>query len=224
MTGHVLSSEVSYCSIDGELVLLDVNKDRYFRLPRPLEQALVAHQQGNDIDPTAIAALVDRKILVTRRGANLPNRKPVEVAKRSAMEMPLQRSSIRPRDLAEVSWTVWRVHRSLKAAPLASVLSHASAIRPAPHLRTPSEVCEEGALLDAAARFRRTRLYVPIEMRCLLDSVSLACFLSRRQFDPCVVFGVALDPFSAHCWVQVGDLVLNDSLGNVHAHTVIRVV
>ena len=39
-----------------------------------------------------------------------------------------------------------------------------------------------------------------------------------------LVFGVTGDPFSAHCWVQVDELVLNDTLGNANAYTPIRTV
>jgi len=38
------------------------------------------------------------------------------------------------------------------------------------------------------------------------------------------VFGVKLNPFSAHCWVQAGDIVLNDAIDHVTIHTPILVV
>ena len=74
-------------------------------------------------------------------------------------------------------------------------------------------------MLKAAETFRRARLYVPIETCCLLDSLSLIDFLSRRRLPARLVFGVTSDPFAAHCWVQAGEWVLNDLVGNVIAHT-----
>ena len=59
---------------------------------------------------------------------------------------------------------------------------------------------------------------------CLLDSIALVRFLARRGLYAQLVFGVTDDPFSAHCWVQAGDLVLNDTVGDVSAHTPIRVI
>ncbi|WP_258078244.1 lasso peptide biosynthesis B2 protein [Xanthomonas arboricola] len=113
---------------------------------------------------------------------------------------------------------------ALKRNPLGRVLGSLSAAAQGRGMQQRSLAELEQRLTDAASVFRRARVWVPVEMRCLLDSVALARFLRRRQLDAQVVFGVALDPFSAHCWVQTGDLVLNDTVGNVHAHTPIRVV
>jgi Transglutaminase-like superfamily len=38
------------------------------------------------------------------------------------------------------------------------------------------------------------------------------------------VFGVNADPFEAHCWVQAGSVVLNDTLGRVSSFTPIMSV
>jgi hypothetical protein len=65
---------------------------------------------------------------------------------------------------------------------------------------------------------------VPIEPVCLLDSLSLLRFLSRRGLSTNIVFGVTPEPFAAHCWVQAGDMVLNEALFDTHAYTPIRMV
>lgn len=39
-----------------------------------------------------------------------------------------------------------------------------------------------------------------------------------------LVFGVKLDPFSAHCWVQIGDLLLNDRADQVARFRCVRVL
>ena len=36
--------------------------------------------------------------------------------------------------------------------------------------------------------------------------------------------GVTSEPFAAHCWVQAGDIVLNETLSDANAHTPIRMV
>jgi hypothetical protein len=38
------------------------------------------------------------------------------------------------------------------------------------------------------------------------------------------VFGVNADPFEAHCWVQAGNVVLNDTVAWVSGFTPIMVV
>jgi len=52
----------------------------------------------------------------------------------------------------------------------------------------------------------------------------LVRFLARRRLSASIVFAVTTNPFNAHCWVQSGDLVLNDTVGNAILHTPIRVV
>ncbi|MEE7561107.1 lasso peptide biosynthesis B2 protein, partial [Xanthomonas sp. Kuri4-2] len=150
---------------------------------------------------------------------------PFTPARRSAMESGIPAPRPGPLALAEVCALVLHTQWRLQRSPLRRVLARLQAGRhiafpvgDAPHAPAEQRLCA------AAAVYRRARLYVPVEMRCLLDSLALLRFLRRRQCHARLVFGVALDPFSAHCWVQADDLVLNDTVGNVHAHTPIRVV
>jgi len=82
----------------------------------------------------------------------------------------------------------------------------------------------EEKLLRASWQFARARRYVPIEPICLLDSLALLRFLSRRGLPANIVFGVAPEPFAAHCWVQASDIVLNETLSDANAHTPIRMI
>ncbi len=59
---------------------------------------------------------------------------------------------------------------------------------------------------------------------CLYDSIALARFLAGyKQFPTCVI-GVQTGPFGAHCWVQEGDVVFNDSPEYVRRYTPILAV
>ncbi len=60
--------------------------------------------------------------------------------------------------------------------------------------------------------------------QCLYDALVLLEFLSRYDIYPDWVFGVAMGPFSAHCWVQKGETVFNDSVAHTAFHTPIMVV
>jgi hypothetical protein len=46
---------------------------------------------------------------------------------------------------------------------------------------------------------------------CLFDSLALIEFLAAHRIFPQWVFGVAIDPFCAHCWLQDGHIVVNDT-------------
>ncbi len=225
MHQYVLRDELSYCRVGEDLVFLDVGSDRYFRLPRPMEQALVGYLQGDATATTEIAGLIERRILVERTGTATGSQPSIVPAARSAMEAPTTPRRPRASELLEVLAQVLRTQFALKHTPLKRVLEclvAARHVRRAPHTAAASS--SECRLAEAASVYRHARLFVPLDMCCLLDSLALARFLGRRRLHAHVVFGVALDPFSAHCWVQASDLVLNDTVGNVHAHTPIRVV
>jgi hypothetical protein len=72
--------------------------------------------------------------------------------------------------------------------------------------------------------FDRLRLFYPRSYLCLFDSLALIHFLAQFDVYPDWVFGVNADPFEAHCWVQAGNVVLNDTLARVSAFTPIMYV
>jgi hypothetical protein len=59
---------------------------------------------------------------------------------------------------------------------------------------------------------------------CLFDSLALVRFLRSHHVNATWTIGVTARPFAAHCWVQYGDLVLNDTLEHVQCFTPILVV
>jgi hypothetical protein len=67
--------------------------------------------------------------------------------------------------------------------------------------------------------FNDLRLFYARPYVCLFDSLALINFLARYGLYPDWVFGVSADPFEAHCWVQAGNVVLNDTLERVSAFT-----
>jgi hypothetical protein len=207
------------------MVFLDIGSDRYFHLPYPMEQALVAYLDGVGCPDVDISTLVERTILVEQAGTAIDRHPSIQPVVRSAVEASLPPRNLRVSELMEVFAIVLITRMKLKISTLKSILDCLAADRNIRTARTkPLVELSQHRLAYAAAAFRRARLYVPIEMRCLLDSIAMARFLTRRRIHAHVVFGIALDPFSAHCWVQANDLVLNDTVGNVTSHTPIRVV
>jgi len=87
-----------------------------------------------------------------------------------------------------------------------------------------SNPSSELGIIKAAIQFNNARRYVPVETSCLLDSLSLLRFLSRRRLWANIVFGVALNPFSAHCWIQADDVALNETVSDANVYTPIKMV
>lgn len=221
-----LREDLSYCQVDGNLVFLDVGNDRYFRLPAAAEQRFLAYQRGDCTDFDA-AKLVEAGLLINSEvPASQTPSTPIARARRSAIEQGQVAQQATLLELLDAVRNVALSQLELKTRRLAHVLSTLKADRQrrASPIRYPRDKDTDGKFIDATAAFLCARPYAPIETCCLVDSISLIRFLARRGLSAHLVFAVTGAPFSAHCWAQVGDLVLNETVGNTHAHTPIRVV
>lgn len=225
MGRYVLRDDLSFCKVGGRLVFLDIGSDHYLRLPQELETALVQYLEANGPVDVNVSELVNRNILVEGAAPQLADRSKAPIATRSAMEASYPAPRVTASQALEIIGLVVDTQRRLKLHPFREALAVLPLCHPNPPADTKSpQSSTEQRIIEAAATFRRVRPYVPIRMRCLVDSLSMTRFLRRRGLHVRVVFGVAVDPFSAHCWVQAGDLLLNDTLGNATSHTPIRVL
>ncbi|OOG50926.1 hypothetical protein B0E50_01665 [Rhodanobacter sp. C01] len=220
-----LHRDLSYCRVDDYLVFLDIQNDRYFRLTGCLASALVAYLDDGDAPSSSVRKLIERKILV--RGpvdsdcASLPLTK---TPTHSAMEESVRTRRATLSELLDTLVIVCSTHRQLKTRSLKQTLGNLSSLREKRTSQTSMSRPSEVRALEVAAAFRSARLYVPIDMCCLLDSIAMIKFLAKRAVHADLVFGVTGDPFSAHCWAQYGTAVLNDALGHALALTPIKVI
>lgn len=72
--------------------------------------------------------------------------------------------------------------------------------------------------------FEHARLLRSAADRCLSRSIALAVSLAALGVQARVVIGVQLPPFTAHCWAQYDDVVLNDSAEEVRRFQPILVI
>lgn len=223
MAQYTLAHQISYCQIGSRLVFLDVSRDRYFRLGKDLETALLAYLSGGTPEETCVRKLIKKGVLVEESAAIAERQPLATLPSESAMEMAEVGRRNRLTEVLEVFLLVIHTRIRLRLSTLESILDDYVQREESPHSSSGSRE-DTPHLLAASAAFRRVRLFVPVNMRCLVDSIALTRFLRRRGLQTRLVFGVALDPFSAHCWVQASDLVLNDTVGNVRCHTAIRTV
>lgn len=79
-------------------------------------------------------------------------------------------------------------------------------------------------MLEVIASFHRWAPFAPAPGKCLLRSFMLLRLLRRHGHDARWVFGVRTWPFRAHCWLQAGDVVLDDDVEALVALTPILVV
>jgi hypothetical protein len=72
--------------------------------------------------------------------------------------------------------------------------------------------------------FFSLRPLFPRNYLCLFDSLALLNFLLMHRISASWVFGVQAEPFAAHCWLQVGSTVLNDTVDNTSMYKPVMVV
>lgn len=220
-----LREGLSYCQVDNCLIFLDIEEDSYFRLSKRLENMFFAYLRGVDPLGANVDELVRRRILTVCTEAERPSSESTSIApSRSALERQLPAPGLHAAALPEIFLIVCSTQFQLKTRRLRHILASLAAYRQRRTAcsRPNSTAQSEGTLLDSTTSFRRLRPYVPIETCCLLDSLAMVRFLARRRLFARIVIGVTHNPFAAHCWVQAGDWVLNDTVGNVAAHIPIR--
>lgn len=213
MLTYRFPDHLGVCEVDGHTLMLDLRRDRYFLLDEVTALSVRRWRQKPDgpLEEAALSRLLERGMLVPGE----PGRPPITptVPHRALLDAPAPRSAWR---LApEIAATLWRVRRRLKRFGLERAVAEVRRSKPSitqpdprPHL----------------ALFRAARRLVPSTPNCLIDSLALSAFLSRRNIGSALVFGVKLDPFAAHCWLQNGDAILNDAPDSVAPFTPIMVV
>lgn len=229
----LLAEHVFVCSADGHLVFMDLRQDRYFCLNRRtsllLQSIVIASKSRDRAESPAstkdkaliIRALADRGILASIDSSG----KPLEFTQHRLPERSLGRPSS-----AVTNTLNWRFGRSFLWASLLTSyqLRRASietTVRTVVQRRTRgTDVQAEVPLVDLVHVFLLLRPFYPREYLCLFDSLCLIHFLAQFRHFPRWIFGVKLEPFGAHCWIQDDDTVLNDTVEVVRQYTPVLVV
>lgn len=222
---YQLRDGLSFCQIDGHSVFLDIRNDRYFMLPASLERAFSAYLSETSNDIGILAPLIGQKILIATRTSENASEPVLFAPTYSALEHHAVATGSSARDHLEVLVAIVGIKFWLRTKPLESVLHDVCARRERRHLSGRRQFGEAGAedIIAVTHRFLCARSRIPIHRTCLLDSLALVAFLADRGLSASIVFGVSLSPFSAHCWAQFGDIVLNETVTGATCHTRILV-
>jgi hypothetical protein len=78
---------------------------------------------------------------------------------------------------------------------------------------------DQDTMHELVTIFHLLRPYYMREYLCRFDSLALIEFLAHYHQFPSWVFGVKVEPFGAHCWVQEDDCLLNDTIDYVRRFT-----
>jgi hypothetical protein len=203
------------------LVFLDVRHDRYFCLGDELEPVFQVLLAAGGEGVVGVERLVSAGVIDSGKGAPSPiAQSDIPSPSVSLLDLQLPARPHSARTVAEVAWRLCRAKMDLKRRTLRTNLD-AVRVRRRPAVK---DIMYQARVISLAAAFNQARRSVPLAPRCLPDALALLDFLGSRQVFPDLVFGVRLNPFGAHCWVQSGDMVLNDRADHTWLHTQILAV
>ncbi|MGD9711856.1 MAG: lasso peptide biosynthesis B2 protein [Thermomicrobiales bacterium] len=209
MMGDFPATRISYSVCDDRAVFLDVERDRYFCLPSQLNQAFVRTVVDGE---AMLSAHVERL-----RALGIERLVPGDFASRPDIQA-IPTKEIAPSDRASsmlwASAAQWLVQSRLKRWRFARLLARERGRTPGP-----SHNASDQTLANLHAAFRRASLWMGEADQCLARSIAFRMLAFRLGLAPTLVLGIKLDPFAAHCWVQMGDCVVNDSLERVRGFT-----
>jgi len=216
-----LSDRVSVCLLAGQAVFLDARRDRYFCVGGAAAKAVETLLEQGLAHEAELAGLTKTGLIEVGEGSQAQRPCQPNAPVRSLVEDPDVRPTGCIGDYLEVAARLVAARRDVRRRPFASILDDLGSTKAA---RKALGNASPDPRLIVAAAFNGARRLVPVKPQCLPDSLALLAFLARRGCSADLVFGVKLRPFSAHCWVQTGEVVLNDALDHATIHTPILVV
>lgn len=196
-----LRPDVHAARVGDDIVFLDVAADAYSCLPGAAGVIALGPDGSVGVTDAEVGDHLLRSGLC-RTGPAMggPRRQAPPVRATLSPHAP---RPIRPRHLADALAATADVARRYRGRSFADLLAAAG---PAPSpLPAPDR-----ALAKLVADFHAWAPYAPIPGKCLVRSFVLRRWLARRGHGSLWVFGVATWPFRAHCWLQCGEVALDD--------------
>jgi hypothetical protein len=205
-----LAPGVHAVEIADDLVFLDVAADAYFCLGGASEAIALGPDGQVDVGHEDMAAQLTDAGLLSEQSSPpsvaLPPRPTASIRLEGTGQVPVCLGV----GLAAVRVTL-SVRRTFARSAFARLLE-------GPAANASCRAAPTQALVEAVAQFERLRPWLPLQGECLLRSYHLRTFLRSRGLDALWVFGVRTWPFSAHCWLQAGQTVLDEDLERLTAY------
>jgi len=223
--GYRLCEGLSVCLIEERCIFLDIRGDRYFGL-EPERNAffleLVRGSRAPGENHPQVKWFMTSSILIRVPSDEVPNfchfpPRPCH----SLIEETIPPSTGRYAGRAVLCLV--RTMVSLRFRSLAKMIERIGDERPLVAGFQPSGK-RQAELVEVAWAFHKAGRVISLVDQCLPKSIAMKRFLGSHRLSSTLVIGVALKPFTAHCWVQCDDVVMSDSLDNVRTFTPILVL
>lgn len=191
------------------VIVLDVPCDRYTRFGGNAAMTLAAIADGQTLGPDfAGVAALQRAGIVTagpQPGSCFLDPRDMLQPMSSVLEGGESPREVSWHDLGIV-FACAKSRLDLQRKSLAQVLRQ---------LPSPPPRRSTGDIGKLARDFDAGRRLAPFRPRCLPDALAFTRYARRRGHDVRLVFGVKCHPFEAHCWAQLGSVVLTDPLERI---------
>lgn len=198
-------ADLRYCRLAADYIFLCLHSNRYFLLRGSPSERFDRFLSGN-ASRTDLAWLTEHEIVSNEDGGGPDSCGQVPRPLSSFRDTTLSSASLI--DVMSVLIDQQIARRILATRNLGAIATDLGRADRASH-KIDVDTC-----LDVAAAFHRARRYAPAIDQCLVRGLAMKRTLLRRKCDAWLLIGVAM-PFSAHCWVQVGDIVLTDTIDTV---------
>jgi len=213
-----LLPHLTACVAGEGVMLLDLRQDRYFRLPAQLGSATSQWlAELSDAPPLALLGLLERQKVVRAGDPPLRAAK-TQIEIPETLETPVAPDALGAGERFGIAAAVGSAWIGLRARGLQSVVVGRRQWRRPPRPPGPAVTPER------LAGYHRARRLLPLAKNCLLDSLAIDLWLGGSDPGRRLVFGVTLEPFLAHCWLQSPTMILNDNYDHVRRYTPILVV
>lgn len=218
-----LAPDVHLARVRGRTVALDLRRGRYIGIAGGLAthlDALLSTRGAGDLAPADRDAALAKLGRMGLLGANASAPSPAAAPALSTLWPTDRRTrgpSAKPGSWMSAISALTEVSLALKALSLRRVVRWMAR----EHRAAKSAGRDPQRLLDDFVEVRPWFVQRPV---CRLDAMALCLHLWRNGAEADLIFGVDLDPFAAHCWVQSGSAVLNEAHDGVRRYTSILVV
>lgn len=211
----MLAPGVGYCHSGGELVFLDLARDRYFMLRGNDRDAFARLRSGEPNDSDAMTGLVQTGLIVRSDGSR-------DLGPASAF-IPSQDLSAADDGFSltagiSAAYGLYWARRAMQPERIGATIANLAMAK------RKIGAAAEAELVGIAAKYAASRWIVPISPRCLVDALALDRILLRRGFAATLVFGVRINPFAAHSWLQTPQTILTGTAAEARNFTPILVV
>ena len=211
------SGLLSFGLVSGRPVFMDERQDSYFRLEESTEAEFLDLVKSNGTVTASASADLRAALGASHGSPRIVLAQPPQACRSLLDEIgPVPKARIR--DAVIIARLLRRARTSIAKRPIGEILSGL-----AQDARTQRRLDGDIEITAGASRFISGRRLVPYALNCLTDSLALMHWLGRSP-GALLVFGAKLEPFAAHCWVQLGDLLLNDRTDVVAQFRPVRVI